>query len=80
MTIGFKEAALLVHQSFRELAVHEMNLSTSLQGLVPSNKKSSSKSAQYLYENALMLRALSEKVKVLMVPGSSVSSQNKPPV
>lgn len=75
--IDFKEAAFLVHQTFRELAVHEMTLSTSLQSLVPSNKEPPSKSAQYLYENSLMLKELSEKVKDLLVHRASDSSPTK---
>ncbi len=80
MAIDFKEAAFLVYQSFRELALHEMNLSANLQSLAPSNKETSSSSAQYLYENALMLKGLGEQVKTLLTTSSSVSSQNKPPV
>ncbi len=79
MAIDFKEAAFLVHQAFRELAVHEMNLATSLQSLVPSNKQPPSRSAQYLYENSLMLKELSEKVKDLLVHRASGPSQLKPP-
>ena len=80
MAIDFKEAAFLVHQAFRELAIHEMNLATSLQSLVPSNKEPPSKSAQYLYENSLMLKEFSEKVKELLVHRGSGSAQTKPPV
>ncbi len=75
--IDFKDAAFLVHQTFRELAVHEMNLATSLQSLVPSNKEPPSKSAQYLYENSLMLKELSEKVKVLLTRRGPASTQTK---
>jgi hypothetical protein len=70
MTIDFKEAAFLVHQTFRELSVHELSLATSLQSLVPSNKEQPSKSAQYLYDNGVMLKELSERVKELIVPSS----------
>ena len=77
MSIDFKEAAFFVHQSFRELASHEMNLATSLQSLAPSNKQPPSRSAQYLYENALMLKELGEKVKDLMVSRSVTVLQNK---
>jgi hypothetical protein len=55
-----------------------MNLATSLQSLVPSNKEPPSRSAQYLYENGLMLKELSEKVKELLVTRASGSSQVKP--
>ncbi len=71
MSMDFKEAVFQVHQSLRELAMHEIKLSTSLQGLAPSNKQPSSKAAQYLYDNALMLKELGEKVKELMVSGTS---------
>ena len=80
MAIDFKEAAFLVHQAFRQLAIQEMNLATSLQSLVPSNKEHPSMAAQYLYENGVMLKELSEQVKDLMVFPSSGSPQNKPPV
>lgn len=80
MSIDFKEAAFLVHQSFRELAMHEMNLASSLQSLVPSNKQPPSRAAQYLYENALMLKEVGEKVKDLMVARSVAASPNKPAV
>lgn len=74
MAIDFKEAAYLLHQTFRELSVHEMRLATSLQGLAPTNKQPASQSAQYLYENSLMLKELSEKVKDLV--SSAVQKKN----
>ena len=80
MAIHFKEAAFLVHQAFRELAIHEMSLATSLQSLVPSNKEPPSRSAQYLYENSLMLKELSEQVKELLVHSPSGPIRDKPSV
>lgn len=63
---NFKESAFLAYEVFRELANHGLNLATKLQGLVPSNKVATSMSVQYLYDDAVMFKELSEKVKVLM--------------
>lgn len=67
MATDLKESAFLAYQVFRELANHEMHLATSLQSLAPTNKTSFSKSAQYLHEDALMLRELSEQLKEIML-------------
>lgn len=61
MVADFKESVGIIHQTFREIARHEMSLATNLQSLVPSNKESPSRSAQYLQENAVMLKELSQK-------------------
>lgn len=66
MAIDFKEAAFVVHQTFRELSSHELSLASSLQSLAPLKKGESSQSAQYLYEDGLMLKELSEQVKALL--------------
>ncbi|HVY53067.1 MAG TPA: hypothetical protein VHA13_00925 [Gammaproteobacteria bacterium] len=64
--VDLKESAFHAYQVFRELANHEMHLATSLQSLAPTNKSSSSKSAQYLHEDALMLKELSDQLKEMM--------------
>jgi hypothetical protein len=79
MAGNFKESAFLAYQAFRELANHEMNLATSLQSLVPTNKGSSSMSAQYLHEDAVMLKDLSEQLKALMLAYNPRSSSQSPP-
>lgn len=63
---NFKESADLAYEAFRELASHVLKLATTLQSLDPSNKTGSSLSAQYLYDEATMLKASSEKLKALM--------------
>ena len=78
MAGDLKESAFLAYQAFRELASHEIKLATSLQGLAPTNKGTSSMSAQYLQEDAIMLKGLSERLKDLMLVEFSVSSTNKP--
>ena len=78
MAVDFKEVTSLAHQTFRELALHELNLATGLQSLVPSNKEQPSKSAQYLHENAQMLKELSEQLKELLLH-SALSSKKRPP-
>lgn len=75
MASDFKEAALIVYQVFRELANREMSLAISLQGFIPSNKATSSLSAQYLRDHAVMLIELSEQVKAAFIsPGHSHNS------
>ena len=66
MTTHVRDSVFLAYQVFRELANHEMKLATSLQALVPTNKDHLSTSAQYLQEDAAMLKDLSERVKELI--------------
>ena len=66
MSVHFKELAALVHQTFREVANHEMKLATNLQALVPTNKESPSRSAEYLHEHSLMLKEMTEQIKLFL--------------
>lgn len=76
MAADLKESAFLAYQVFRELANHELHLATSLQGLAPTNKTGSSKSAQYLHEDALMLKELSEQLKEMMLVDTETQTKS----
>jgi|GEM_PF-4713644 len=74
MAIEFREAIFIAHQAFRELMNQEMSLASGLQSLAPSNKEQPSRSSQYLYEDSLMLKELSEQIKDLMPNFSGTGS------
>ena len=73
----FSELALSVHQVFQELSAHELTLATGLQGLAPATTRGPSSSAQYLYDNAIMLKELTARLDELVFKSKADANLNK---